>query len=288
MYRKCIIAILIAVLILSCSFSASAAEFEPNRKGSITVTLTEPKKGTPINGAKFDIYYIATVGINTNHRLSYAYTDTFRSCGIDLDDPDLAKKLSDYVVGKTITSKRITTNIAGKAECKDLALGLYLVKQAGSVGGYSTCSPFLVTVPMQGENSFTYDVNAAPKTDVVKLVNITIKKVWNTGKSGYTPSSVSVQLLNDGNVVKTATLNSSNNWQITYKDMPESDSYSIKEPNVPQGYTATYSKANYTFTVTNTSSLAQTGQHIWPIPVLAMAGLFFLAMGFVLLRKSED
>lgn len=288
MRRKFILFALIAALMLSCSLSVSAAEFDPNHKGSITITLKAPTSTAAINGAKFDLYYIATVGINTDNKLNYIYTDTFKDCGIALDDKDLAEKLSAYVVGKSISSKRSTTNIAGQAHWDNLALGLYLVKQAGSVEGYSTCSPFLVTVPMQGEDSFTYDVNAAPKTDVEKLVPITIKKVWNTGKSGSTPTSVTVQLLKDGTVVKTAILNSSNSWQITYKDMPEGDGYTVLEPNVPQGYTATYSKTNYTFTVTNTSSLAQTGQYIWPIPVLAMAGLFFLAMGFVLLRKPED
>ena len=34
----------------------------------------------------------------------------------------------------------------------------------------------------------------------------------------------------------------------------------------------------YETTVTNTSSLAQTGQYIWPIPVLATAGILFLLL----------
>ena len=31
--------------------------------------------------------------------------------------------------------------------------------------------------------------------------------------------------------------------------------------------------------------LAQTGQLVWPIPVFALAGIFFLMAGFVILRK---
>jgi hypothetical protein len=88
-------------------------------------------------------------------------------------------------------------------------------------------------------------------------------------------------------VVETATLHAENNWQVTYTGMPESDGYSIKEINVPKGFTATYTKAGYVFTVTNTAALIQTGQLIWPIPVLAVSGMLLIAVGIMLLRKKR-
>ena len=69
-------------------------------------------------------------------------------------------------------------------------------------------------------------------------------------------------------------------------NMPESDAYRIEEVDVPNGFTATYARKGYVFTVTNTSSLVQTGQLIWPIPVLALAGMFLLLLGFAILRKT--
>jgi LPXTG-motif cell wall-anchored protein len=69
--------------------------------------------------------------------------------------------------------------------------------------------------------------------------------------------------------------------------MPESDAYTIKEINVPKGFTATYSKQGYVFTVTNSSALAQTGQLTWPIPVLAISGMLLIAAGIVLLQKKR-
>ena len=71
-------------------------------------------------------------------------------------------------------------------------------------------------------------------------------------------------------------------------DMPESDVYSIVEVNVPKGFTATYSQSGYVFTVTNSASLIQTGQLIWPIPVLALAGLCLIAVGCIVLRKTRN
>lgn len=131
-----------------------------------------------------------------------------------------------------------------------------------------------------------YDVNASPKTEVERLTTITIKKVWNTDASTKAADSVTVQLLKKGNVVKTATLNEQNNWQMSYADIPESDAYSIKEVNVPKGFTATYKQNGDTFTVTNTSTLIQTGQLTWPIPVLAVSGMLLLIVGVVLVKKK--
>ena len=69
--------------------------------------------------------------------------------------------------------------------------------------------------------------------------------------------------------------------------MPASDSYSIVETDIPKGYTATYSKKGYEFTVTNSEALIQTGQTVWPIPALAMAGLVLISTGTVILRKQR-
>ena len=87
--------------------------------------------------------------------------------------------------------------------------------------------------------------------------------------------------------MQTAILSDANNWQITYTDMPESDAYSILEIDVPKGFTATYKQKAYVFTVTNTSTLIQTGQRIWPIPVLAVGGILFIAVGIALLQKKR-
>jgi LPXTG-motif cell wall-anchored protein len=57
---------------------------------------------------------------------------------------------------------------------------------------------------------------------------------------------------------------------------------------VPKGFTATYMQNDYVFTVTNTSTLIQTGQLMWPIPVLAISGMLLIASGVVLLQKKRE
>ncbi len=287
MRRKIITLCVTVLLILACSLTVFAQDFDQNKTGSISVTLMEQNKKEPIIGAKLSVYYVATVRMNENGKIGYVCTDDFEDVGVALDDVSLAKKLDEFVSKNKVSSIKITTDKTGTAVCKGLALGLYFVKQTEAVKGFAPCTPFIVTVPSKKTGGYVYDVNASPKTEASRFASITIKKEWNTDKSTAATDSVTVQLLRNGDVVKTATLHAKNDWQVTYTDMPESDAYSIKEVNIPKGFTATYSKTGYVFTVTNTSTLIQTGQLIWPIPVLAVGGMIFIVIGIVLSKKRK-
>ena len=286
MSRKILAICMVTILLFTCTAPVSASEFDPSESGSISVTLTAQDK-TPIVGAKLSVYRIATVDINSYGQLNYTYTSTFEWCGIELDDPCLAQKLDAYISENESPTAMLKTDSQGKAICEDLPLGLYFVRQTGTVEGFAPYVPFIVTIPMDTANGYIYNVNASPKMEVVKLTSITIKKIWNTDPSTKPAESVTVELLQNEKVVKTAILNAKNNWQITYDNMPESDAYTIREVEVPKGFTATYKQKNYLFTVTNTSTLAQTGQLMWPIPVLAFIGVMLIATGTVLLQKKR-
>lgn len=287
MGRKLISVLLLVLLLLTMPMTAFAQDFDADRAGSISVTLMDRDGETSITGAELSLYYVATVRLNGDNRLSYTFTDAFADCGTPLDDPALTAALDVFVTEHAAPVEKRVTDGQGSAVFANLPLGLYFVKQTGTVAGYAPCTSFLVTVPNYDQEGNVYDVNASPKTDIARLTDITIRKVWNTDASAEATDSVTIQLLKNGVVVKTATLSGKNNWQVTYTDMPESDAYSIVEVNVPKGFTATYSKSGYVFTVTNTSTLAQTGQLVWPIPVLAMAGLFLIVVGSILLRKTR-
>ena len=287
--RRKMIALCVAVLLmLNCSMSVFAQDFDPQKTGSISVTLTQQKNEKPIVGAELSVYYVATVHKDVFGKLSYVYTDAFENAEIDIADPSIAIKLEAFALEQSLPSVKITTDENGTATCKELALGLYFIRQSSAVEGFAPCTPFMVTLPGTNDDGYVYEVNASPKTEVAKLMSITIKKVWNTDASTQAADSVTVQLLQNGSVVKTATLNKQNDWQVTYSGMPESDAYSIKEVNVPKGFTATYQQSGYVFTVTNTATLAQTGQLIWPIPVLAISGMLFIAAGIALLQKKRN
>ena len=287
MGRKLISVLLLVLLLLTMPMTAFAQDFDADRAGSTSVTLMDRDGETPITGAELSLYYVATVRLNGDNRLSYTFTDAFSDCGTPLDDPALTAALDVFVTEHATPVEKRVTDGQGSAVFANLPLGLYFVKQTSTVAGYAPCTSFLVTVPNYDQEGYVYDVNASPKTDIARLTDITIRKVWNTDASAEATDSVTIQLLKNGIVVKTAILSGQNNWQVTYTDMPESDAYSIVEVNVPKGFTATYSQSGYVFTVTNSASLIQTGQLIWPIPVLAMAGFFLIVVGSILLRKTR-
>lgn len=51
----------------------------------------------------------------------------------------------------------------GVAEFDDLEVGLYLVVQTTAAENYNVINPFLVSVPIQENGSYVYDVDALPK-----------------------------------------------------------------------------------------------------------------------------
>ena len=288
MGRKIISVFLIAWILLVMPMAAFAEELDMDRVGSISVTLVDPDGEKPLAGAELSLYYVATVKLNEANRPSYTFTDAFAGCGAALDDPALTTVLDVFVQENATPVAKQVTDAQGAAVFTNLPLGLYFVKQTGTVENYAACTSFLVTVPNYNDEGYVYDVNATPKTDIAKLTSITIQKVWNTDESTSATDSVTVQLLKDGVVIATAVLNDENEWRIVYTNMPESDSYSIVEVDIPQGFVAAYTQNGYIFTVTNSAFLIQTGQLIWPIPVLALAGLCLIAVGCIVLRKTRN
>ena len=281
MRHKLISLSFIVCILFLMPMTVFAQKLDYNRCGSISVTLEE------MEGAELSLYYLAEVNLNSDDNLSFSFTEEFEKCGVSLDDSALAEKMDAYVEEHAAPVMKQVTEANGKVVFSNLPLGLYYVKQTNIAPNYAPCKSFLATVPNKDIDTYVYDVNASPKTDVEKLTSVTIKKVWNTDKSTPIADSVTVHLLRDGVVVETAILNEQNNWQVTYTDLPESDVYSIVEKNVPKGFTATYSQSGYVFTVTNSAALIQTGQLTWPIPILAIAGLVFIAVGTIILRKTR-
>ena len=287
--RNKLCALCLALLLLAAfPLTAAAQGFDPDQLGSISVTLASGGGESAMAGAELSVYHVADVELNPEGKLVYLYTEAFAQCGVPLDGADLALRLDAYVAEHPVEHRTIVTDAQGNAVCQNLPLGLYLIRQAGAVEGFAPCAPFLVTVPFVMEDGYDYHVDASPKTDVARLIDLTIRKVWNADDPDSIPRSVTVQLFRGQTLVDTVVLNGENDWRVTFRDLPESDAYRVEEVDVPEGFLATYSRNGYTFTVTNTSSLPQTGQLIWPIPVFAMAGIVLILVGFAILRKSGN
>lgn len=124
----------------------------------------------------------------------------------------------------------------------------------------------------------------------IPLTEVSVKKMWSDVNTKHDPITVNL-LLNEKTVVDSVVLGDENDgWKHTFTGLnARLGDYSVVEAKVPSGYTATYKEASKNnWVITNTKSLLQTGQLNWPIPVLASAGMLFVAVGYLMLRKKEE
>lgn len=297
---------------MSRAASAAGEVWDPERACTVTVT-PQAADGSRLKGEQlaFIIYRVADMyrgGTQTGYRM----TGAFAGCGADLSElksfrmpgkmaeasgeaveasadkasgkatKALAEKLEDYARLHEISGIRREADAEGTVRFTELSAGLYLVVYAEADGGLYTAEPFLISAPFfDGDGGrWIYDIDASPKTELAERIDISVRKVWNDGGDvGARPGSIYVTLSRGKEAVETIELNAGNHWSHTWRRLPKSDSYEVKEAAV-SGYAATYDKNGYEFMITNSAGLAQTGQLNWPVPVLAGSGVIVFAAGW--------
>lgn len=286
------LSILLLMLFTFCANILSVNALDFTKKGSIEITLIEKEEQTKINGAELTIYKIADAK-EENHNLVFEYVSELSDCKVSLDNLDndniseeINKCLNDSVKGISLVTED------GKVNFEDLDLGLYLVKQTNKVEGYSVITPYLVMIPRVINDEWTYNVTSKPKTDIIRVIDLKVTKVWNKANSNINssinlPKEIEIELSKNGEVIDTVKLNSANNWEYTWKDLEKSDMYNVREVNVPKGYTVTYQKEGNLFIVTNTTSLVQTGNMPWLVEVIGGIGLIFIVISLIY-NKNEQ
>lgn len=286
------LSILLLMLFTFCANILSVNALDFTKKGSIEITLIEKEEQTKINGAELTIYKIADAK-EENHNLVFEYVNELSDCKVSLDNLDndniseeINKCLNDSIKGISLVTED------GKVNFEDLDLGLYLVKQTNKVEGYSVITPYLVMIPRVINDEWTYNVTSKPKTDIIRVIDLKVTKVWNKANSNINssinlPKEIEIELSKNGEVIDTVKLNSANNWEYTWKDLEKSDMYNVREVNVPKGYTVTYQKEGNLFIVTNTTSLVQTGNMPWLVEIIGGIGLIFIVISLIY-NKNEQ
>ncbi len=279
------------VLVFGFSFDVLAKEvhntIDFSKKGSIKISLEEKMENTAVKGAEITLFKVAEAYEKDNN-LAFKYTNDFKTCTASLDDltnPELANKINVCVTDE-MSGLVQTTDVNGKITLSNLDLGLYLVKQTNKVKGYSQFEPYLIMIPSVIDNSWEYNLESYPKTEIYKTIDLTVVKVWNT-KVSKVSEYIEIELYKDSELVDTIKLNKQNDWTYTWFDIEKSDKYEVKEINVPEGYQVTYSKDNNLFIVTNTDTIPNTGQLFYSIIVLGSLGLICIIFGLIIIKRNE-
>ena len=147
-----------------------------NGLGSISVELTDPyDKYLSKENVKFGVVQIADIV-----KGEYVLKDSFADKDLNLNEiktADEIDKVSKDMAKKVETPDyEMTTDEEGKASCKNLPVGVYLV-YVEDLADYETISPFVVGIPTWDDEDevFKYDVTVYPKHTA--LPRILVNKV---------------------------------------------------------------------------------------------------------------
>lgn len=82
------------------------------------------------------------------------------------------------------------------------------------------------------------------------VTDFTVRKVWENHGNAQ-PDSVTVELLANGLLHDTVTLSAANNWQYRWTELSADLAWSVRETDVPAGYTAQYAVGEAGTVITN-------------------------------------
>lgn len=276
--RKRLAAVLAALtLLVWCAAPAVALEVvDLSRTGSIKVSLYDSETSEAVGGGTLTLYRVAKVK-KDNANLSFVYTNGFEDCGVelgDLSEGELAGRLAEKIAA-IAESTTVEISDLGVAEFGDLEVGLYLVVQATAAENYNVINPFLVSVPIQENGSYVYDVDALPK------VGTAAKKTPEPPDKPDTPDTPDTPDKPDEENPNTPVAPGPDNpdgWVLGAHGEKIYLNPEAPSPDNPNGH------------VMGAHGLPQTGQLNWPIPVLAVTGVVLVAAGIKLkkgTRKDE-
>lgn len=273
--RKRLAAVLAALtLLVWCAAPAVALEVvDLSRTGSIKVSLYDSETSEAVGGGTLALYRVAKVQ-KDNANLSFVYTNGFEDCGVelgDLSEGELAGRLAEKIAA-TAESTTVEISDLGAAEFGDLEVGLYLVVQTTAAENYNVISPFLVSVPIQENGSYVYDVDALPK------VGTAAKKTPEPPDTPDTPDTPDKPDEENPNTPAAPGPNNPDGWVLGANGEKIYLNPEAPSPDNPNGH------------VMGAHGLPQTGQLNWPIPVLAVTGVVLVAAGIKLkkgTRKDE-
>lgn len=84
----------------------------------------------------------------------------------DISSVDFAKELAEYAERQSLSGTEVNIDGSGNAVFLNLELGLYLIVQKEAAEGYEAVVPFLVSVPINENGIYLYDVDASPKIEL--------------------------------------------------------------------------------------------------------------------------
>lgn len=209
---------------------------------------------------------------------------------------DATDKLEEDLTANKLTTARpaatARTNRSGAARFENLEQGLYFLRSTKAQSGgymYTTLPVFFST------SSRTIAVKYSRQ---LLHEDLKIVKVWKDScHPSRRPKSITIRLMRDGVKYSEITLPQKGKWEYTWKDLETRYQWTVEEDPITGYKKPEIRYENGLITVTNAcnrpashtnTTLVQTGQLWWPVPVLLVAGLLLVIVGLIRRRGDSD
>jgi hypothetical protein len=211
------------------------------------------------DGVDFDIYAVADITDEENYNIK----ENFAIYPISLEDENAARTLLYYAKrDNTAIYKTEKTNAENRAVFEGVERGMYLLygKIITLNNRKYTALPVLFTVtdsdlvidekfssvPVGGSSGGGENDKTEKDT-----TEISVLKVW---KNTENKTTVTAQLLCDGEVYDEAELDEDANWRYTWKNLPKLNEWTVVEKEVPDGFEVSIETNGDVFVITNTGT----------------------------------
>ena len=212
---------------------------------------------------KWNIYRVA----QRDAKAACSLTAPFDQYPVSLEDQtasgyqDAADTLENYAVLDQIPAVASgITDANGVLTASGLEIGLYLISGSPIVIGSECYIPSATLVEMRQQTDGTIDLATYPKFTVrpVRADSeevYTLKKVWQQDEHALEqrPTAITVGIYKDGTLQENVTLDESNAWTYTWTGN-SSETFRVREQEVPTPYTVVYKKNETQFLIANTRS----------------------------------
>lgn len=264
---KRLLPLLLCLACVAALFPAQARAAGTGENAQLTVRCQQD--GAPLSGVHFDLYYVATVDDNAVFKLTDAFAKYYDHINFrnltSAEWKNLAEMLRTYAQRDGIAPVTSgTTGADGTMTCSGLAPGLYLAAGKNfTQGDYDyVMEPFLAALSdgdaaVTATAKFTRQRHTTPSTPSEPSKSTVERKVLKSWKGeGEHPDAVTIQLLKNGAVYDTVTLNDANNWRHTWSELDKYENGTLIDWQVTEtavsGYKVSVSQEGVTFLVTNT------------------------------------
>lgn len=305
-------------LVLLLAANALAEEVIDAGK-NVRLTLAFEDEGVGLPGAKFSLHRIANVDAAGKPKAIAPFNKYNVNIGVQGESAlaGVASTLEGYVLRDGIApaiSGSTDQNGALSFSGSKVKQGVYLVlgEKYSANGVDYTIQPSVVQLPSWDaiNKRWNYDVvikakyESASTSTEDQTISRKVLKVWDkAGGNVALPKEVVVQLLRDGEVYDTVTLNAGKNWRHSWEALDARYRWTVVEKEM-ENYSVLVTREGITFVVTNTyepdedqpqptptpkptnppkkpgkPKLPQTGQLWWPVAMLVSAGLLLIVIG---------